>query len=73
MQTIKTVPLSKFAKFSNIRLGAYYELPTLVFEYEPFMGFIELLEAGSRPSGGINVTKVKLSVWAANRSGLTDH
>jgi len=54
MQTIKTVPLSKFAKFSNIRLGAYYELPTLVFEYEPFMGFIDLLEAGSRPSGGIN-------------------
>ena len=35
MQTIKTVTLSKFAKFSNIRLGAYYELPTLVFEYEP--------------------------------------
>lgn len=54
MQTIKTVPLSKFAKFSNIRLGAYYELPVLVFEYEPFMGFIELLEAGSRPFGGIN-------------------
>ena len=54
MQTIKTVPLSKFAKFSNIRLGAYYELPELVFEYEPFMEFVELLEAGSRPSGGIN-------------------
>ena len=54
MQTIKTVPLSKFAKFSNIRLGAYYELPELAFEYEPFMGFVELLEAGSRPSGGIN-------------------
>lgn len=54
MQTIKTVLLSTFAKFSNIRLGAYYELPALVFEYEPFMGFIELLEAGSRPSGGIN-------------------
>lgn len=54
MQTIKTVTLSKFAKFSNIRLGAYYELPSLVFEYEPLMGFIELLEAGSRPSGGIN-------------------
>ena len=54
MQTIKTVPLSKFAKFSNIRLGAYYELPALVFGYQPLIGFIESLEAGSRPSGGIN-------------------
>ena len=54
MQTIKTIPLSKFAEFSNIRLGAYYELPSLVFEYEPLMDFIELLESGSRPSGGIN-------------------
>ena len=54
MQTIKTVPLSRFANFSNIRLGAYYELPVLVFEYQPFIDFIESLEAGSRPAGGIN-------------------
>ena len=53
MKIKEQIPFSMFAKYSNIRLGSYYELPKLNYAYHPFMEFVSVIEAGSRPSGGI--------------------
>ena len=53
MKMINEIPFSMFSKHSNIRLGAYYELPNLPFPYRSFFGAISSIESGSRPAGGI--------------------
>lgn len=53
MKTINKIPFSMFSKHSNIRLGAYYELPNLPFPYRSFWNSIASIESGSRPAGGI--------------------
>lgn len=53
MKTINRIPFSMFSKHSNIRLGAYYELPNLPFPYRSFWSAISSIESGSRPAGGI--------------------
>ena len=53
MKMIKRIPFSMFSKHSNIRLGAYYELPNLPFPYRSFWSAISSIESGSRPAGGI--------------------
>lgn len=53
MKMISKIPFSMFSKHSNIRLGAYYELPNLPFPYRSFWNSISSIESGSRPAGGI--------------------
>lgn len=44
---------SSFSKFSNLRMGGFYELPNCIYKYRPFNEVISLCESGSRPKGGI--------------------
>lgn len=53
MKIFNEIPFSMFSKHSNIRLGAYYELPNLSFPYRSFWSVISSIESGSRPAGGI--------------------
>lgn len=50
---VEKTEFTKFSKYSNLRLSSNYELPKLAFPYDDFYSFLDFIESGSRPRGGI--------------------
>ncbi|SDM58619.1 restriction endonuclease subunit S [Lachnospira pectinoschiza] len=50
---VERTEFAKFSKYSSLRLTSNYELPKLAFPYDDFSSFLDFIESGSRPKGGI--------------------